>query len=153
MIPQKHKNTDTIIKRISGYDKDLVALLFTKAGEGQNLDPSPGFFTDPNNILLAAYTGGTPSGFLYAYVLTGLKTPYPKILLYSIDVFKEYQRRGVGRLLITELKELARTKRCSEIFVITNRSNEAAMQLYARTGGVMESGDDVVFVYDKETFI
>jgi ribosomal protein S18 acetylase RimI-like enzyme len=153
MTPKKKMPQGAIIKRISEYDKDLIALLFTKAGEGQNLDPSPGFFNDPGNILLAAYTGGIPSGFLYAYVLTGLKTPYPKILLYSIDVFKEYQRRGVGRQLITELKKLALAKRCSEIFVITNKSNEAAMQLYARTGGIMESGDDVVFVYDKETFI
>jgi len=152
MTAKKYIKTDTIIKRINTYDKDLVALLFTRAGEGQNADPAPGFFTDPHNILLAAYTGGIPSGFLYAYVLSGLKTPYPKMFLYSIDVFTEYQHQGIGSRLITELKKLARTNLCSEIFVLTNKSNEAAMQLYARTGGVRENGDDVLFVYERGTF-
>jgi ribosomal protein S18 acetylase RimI-like enzyme len=152
MTAKKYVQKDTVIKRISEYDKDLIALLFTKAGEGQNIDPSPGFFKDPRNILLAAYTGGIASGFLYAYVLSGLKTPYPKMFLYSIDVFIEYRRRGIAGLLIAALKKLAKANRCSEIFVMTNKSNEAAMQLYAGSGGAKENGDDVLFVYDREAF-
>jgi ribosomal protein S18 acetylase RimI-like enzyme len=152
LTPKKNVSTDTIIKRIEEYDKGLVALLFTQAGEGQNLDPSPGFFSDSRNILLVAYTGGIPSGFLYAYILSGLKTPYPKMFLYSIDVFAPYRRQGIGSLLIGALKKLAQAGNCSEIFVLTNKSNEAAMQLYARTGGAIENGDDVLFVYERETF-
>jgi ribosomal protein S18 acetylase RimI-like enzyme len=146
---EKPVNTDTIIKRTKKFDKDLVALLFTKAGEGRNLDPASGFFNDSNNILLVAYTNGIPSGFLYAYILSSLKTPYPKMFLYSIDVFENYRRKGIASNLVTELKKLANLNHCSEIFVLTNKSNEPAMNLYTKTGASVENNDDVLFVYDR----
>jgi ribosomal protein S18 acetylase RimI-like enzyme len=142
--------TATIIKRIIEFDKDLVALLFAKIGENQNIDPNSGFFQDPNNILLVAYTNGSPSGFLYAYVLSSLKTPYPKMFFYSIDVFNNFQRQGIASKLIAELKILATLNHCSEIFVLTNKSNEPAMKLYLKTGGNIENNDDILFVYDRE---
>jgi len=142
-------NTDTIIKRVKDYDKELVTLLFVNAGEDRNLDPETGFFCYPNNILLVAYTNGIPSGFLYAYILSGLKTPYPKMFLYSIDVFRDYRRRGIASQLITQLKTLANLNDCSEIFVMTNKSNEPAMNLYTKTGGRLENNDDALFVYDR----
>jgi ribosomal protein S18 acetylase RimI-like enzyme len=142
-------NTDTIIKRIEKFDKGLVALLFTNAGEDRNLDPAAGFFSDSNNILLVAYTNGIPSGFLYAYILSSLKTPYPKMFLYSIDVFENFRRKGIASKLITELKKLANLDHCSEIFVMTNKSNEPAMDLYTKTGGSIENNDDILFVYNR----
>jgi ribosomal protein S18 acetylase RimI-like enzyme len=143
---------DTRIKRIREFDKDLVALLFVKAGEDQNINPATGFFNDANNILLVAYKGGIPAGFLYAYILPGLKTPNPKMFLYSIDVFVDFQRQNIATELIGELKNIAFTTGCSEIFVLTNKSNKPAMNLYLKTGGIMENNDDVLFVYDREIY-
>ena len=138
-------------ERVTGYDKDLITLLFQKAGEGKNTDPNPWFFSDPHNILLVAYANREPAGFLYAYTLPGLKTPYPKMFLYSIDVFRDYRRQGIAGRLIIELKKLAKENRCSEIFVMTNQSNGPAMELYTKTGGRVANGDDILFVYDRET--
>jgi ribosomal protein S18 acetylase RimI-like enzyme len=144
---------ETIIQRIKDFDKELVALLFVEAGEDKNIDPTTGFFTDPNNILLVAFKGGIPVGFLYAYILSGLKTPFPKMFLYSIDVFIEYRQQKIASQLIAELKNLALLSSCSEIFVLTNKSNQPAMNLYQKTGGKIENDDDALFVYDREMFI
>ncbi len=141
---------DTTVRRITEFDKDLIALLFIKAGEDQIIDPNIGFFYDSNNILLAAYKGERPAGFLYAYILPGLKTPYPKLFLYSIDVFPSFQRQNIAAKLINELKNIAYENNCSEIFVLTNNSNKAAMSLYQKTGGNIENNDDVLFVYSKD---
>ena len=141
----------TTIERITSFDERLLTELFEKAGEA-NIEPSSEFFAQETNILLVARTDGEPSGFLFGYVLSGLKTPYPKMFLYSIDTFEAFRRQGVATALIAELKKLARNYQCSEIFVPTNAHNEAAMQLYRKTGGVRENEDDVIFVYDRRVF-
>lgn len=141
----------TTIERITSFDELVIKELFTKAGE-TSIEPSAEFFVHDNNVLLVARTDGEPSGFLFGYVLSGLKTPYPKMLLYSIDVFEQFRRRGIATALIAELKKLAREHRCSEIFVLTETHNEAAMGLYRKTGGVRQNQDDVMFVYDRSVF-
>ncbi len=74
------------------------------------------------------------------------------MFLYSIDVFPDYQRRGIATQLIAELKRLASANDCSEIFVPTDKSNGPAVGLYQKTGGHVENDDDVVFIYDRQTF-
>ena len=65
----------------------------------------------------------------------------------SIDVFPDFQGRGVGTALIEKLKGMALARGCSEIFVLTNASNSAANRLYQKTGGIRENPDDVMYVY------
>src|SRR5262249_27701242 len=138
-----------IVRRVREFDASLLQELFAEAG-ATTISPNPAFFEDEKNILLVAYDSNRPSGFLYGYLLTSLRVKSPKLFLYSIDVATQYQHRGVGTLLIEELKSLARCESCSEIFVLTNKSNSAAIKLYERTGGTPENEDDVMFVYSGE---
>lgn len=138
-----------VVKRVRVFDPDLLQQLFSESGSTM-ISPNPGFFADDKNLLLVAYAGSHPCGFLYGYLLTGLRVRVPKLFLYSIDVAARYQRQGVGTLLIEELKSIARSESCSEIFVLSNKSNNAAVQLYERTGGTPENPDDVMFVYQLD---
>jgi ribosomal protein S18 acetylase RimI-like enzyme len=141
--------TDTLIIRMKQLDHGVLDYLLRKAGE-QDPEPNAGFFKDPKNILLVSYTDERLSGFLWAYILDSPNGPSPKILLYSIDVFEEFRRRGIAGMLIQELKEIARSYRCREIFVPTRKSNTAAIALYSGTHGKVENDDDVIFIYDQE---
>jgi len=141
----------TVIKRINKLDKSLVTQLFQKANEGNNIAPNPEFYSNAHNIMLVSYTDSIPSGFLWAYILPDLKTPYPAMLLYSIDVFADFQRHGIATKLITELKHLAKVNDCRKMFVPTSKSNQPAMNLYEKTGGKAENDDDIIFTYSKET--
>jgi ribosomal protein S18 acetylase RimI-like enzyme len=100
--------------------------LFERAGV-TGFEPNPGFFADTKNILLVSYTEGLLSGFLWAYVLENPHSLRPRLLLYSIDVFDEFRRRGVATLLITKLRLLAIKHNCSRICVPTRKSNAAAV--------------------------
>lgn len=90
---------------------------------------------------------GEPAGFLNAHLLEMPHSTRPKLFLYSIDVFPQFQQQGIGIALIEELKRIGVSKNCSEIFVLTNENNTAANRLYQRTGGVRENPDDVMYVY------
>ncbi|HTK81820.1 MAG TPA: GNAT family N-acetyltransferase [Bacteroidota bacterium] len=137
------------VKRVRAFDPMLLQQLFSESGS-TTISPNPAFFEDRKNILLVAYEGLRPCGFLCGYLLTSLRVQSPKLFLYSIDVAPEYRRRGAGTLLISELTSIARDNSCSEIFVLSNKSNNAAVRLYERTGGRPENPDDVMFVYRLE---
>ena len=141
---------ETVIKRINKLDKSLVTYLFQKANDGNNIAPNPEFYSNANNIMLVSYTDSIPSGFLWAYILPHLKTPYPTMLLYSIDVFTDFQRHGIATKLIAELKHLANVNGCRKMFVPTSKSNQPAMKLYEKTGGQAENDDDIIFTYSRE---
>lgn len=134
------------VRRMLKPDPALVQHLFERAGmesEGAN----PRFFADTGNILLVAFADTAACGFLWAYVLEGPHQDRPKLFLYSIDVFPEFRRQGVGIALIAELKAIAWERRCSEAFVFTEDSNVPAKALYERAGGVRENPDDVMYVF------
>lgn len=134
------------IARMRVMEEELVLHLFQAAGmEARGANGA--FFQDEDNILLVASVEGQPAGFLYAYVLEAPHLPQPKMFLYSIDVFPDFQGRGVGTALIEKLKGMALARGCSEIFVLTNASNSAANRLYQKTGGIRENPDDVMYVY------
>ena len=134
------------IKRVREFNEELIGQLFSQIG-AEHVIPNRRFFEDEKNILLVAYGNSQPRGFLYAYLLEDIKGEQPKMFLYSIDVLESHRRKGIGTELIGVLKRVAKENSCSKIFVITNKSNVAAMALYKNTGGLFESDDDVVFVY------
>lgn len=135
-----------VIERVRQADEELVKHLFRSAGmEFEQINEA--FFADGRNYLLVAREGHKLLGFLYAYLLDAPHSLRPQMFLYSINVFPEFQRRGVGRALIEELKKIAREGRCSEIFVLTNAANLPANLLYQKTGGIRENPDDVMYVY------
>ncbi|MBU1019081.1 MAG: GNAT family N-acetyltransferase [Patescibacteria group bacterium] len=136
------------IKHIQKFDPDLIKSLFAKAGEC-DVTLNQRFFDNNNNILLISFYDSEPTGFLYAYIIEGLKANRSKIFLYSIDVFEKFQKQGVGTQLIKELKKIAKKRLCHEVFVMTNKNNTAAMKLYKKTGGKIEKDDDVLFVYSQ----
>ena len=134
------------VKRIFEHNIEQIMNLFTSAGFSIN-ETNERFFNNNNNILIVATSDNTPYGFLYAYLLESIDSARNKMFLYSIDVFSEFQQKGVGVALIEELKQIAINKHCSEIFVFTNDSNYGAKKLYEKTGGLRENPDDVMYVY------
>ncbi len=137
----------TTIKRVTEFNRDLVADLFRQAGEA-SAHPNEDFFSDGNDVMVVAYTDGAPSGFAYAYVLRRPHETSSKMFLYSIDVFPAFRRQGIATKLVLELKALAIAHNCREMFVPTAKSNTAAVGLYRKTGGKVENDDDVTFIYD-----
>ena len=102
---------------------------------------------DPANYLVVAEVESTLAGFALAYRLQRLDGSAAQMLIYEIEVLEAYRRQGIGTALVQALLAQARAERMIEAFLITNRANTPAVALYQRTGGQIEDGDEVMFVY------
>jgi ribosomal protein S18 acetylase RimI-like enzyme len=70
------------------------------------------------------------------------------VFFYEIEVDKEHRGEGTGKALISALKDICREKSIMKMWVFTDMTNGAAMQLYTSTGGIMnEHANEVKFTY------
>lgn len=139
----------SVERLVETSDQSFDFLKNNFGGVNWNQDNLKNFLSSPNNILLVAKSGDKGLGFLRSYFLPRYDNKGTEILLHEIDVLPSYQKQGVATFLIEKLKEIATQNQISEIWLVTNRSNIAAMALYEKTGGKAPSNDDVVFVYEK----
>ena len=110
------------------------------------MDSLTKFLASDSHYFVAASLDNVCAGFAYAYEL--LRPDGSSMLfLYSIDVHPDFRRRGVATALVAFLRRVAEVRRMKELFVIAERSNEAAVALYRATGAVVEGGESLCFVY------
>lgn len=102
---------------------------------------------DREHLLIAYLDDGTAAGYVRGTELKRIDGPERQVFLYEIDAAPEHQRQGVGTALILALEQIGRARGCAEMFVFTNRSNAAAMRLYASTGAHTEADDEQMFVW------
>jgi ribosomal protein S18 acetylase RimI-like enzyme len=70
-----------------------------------------------------------------------------ELFINEVVVAPSHQRRGIGKAVVGALLEHATRLGCREAWVLTDRGNEAAMGLYASTGGDPGPHDHVMFTY------
>jgi aminoglycoside 3-N-acetyltransferase I len=137
-----------VIERVSHIDPQTLDQMNADFSDDQwTMKRVAEFLSDPNNVLIAAKAAHRIVGLSIAHRLARLDSQRAQVLLYEIDVLADFQRRGIASAMIERLKELAWQAGACEVWVVTNKSNEAAMQLYRSTGGIAKCDDDVVFEY------
>jgi aminoglycoside 3-N-acetyltransferase I len=85
--------------------------------------------------LVAALEGGAPVGGLTAHTLPMTRSASREIFLYDIAVVERAQRRGIGRRLVTLLRELARREGIGVVFVPADHDDDHALDFYRALGG------------------
>ncbi len=58
-----------------------------------------------------------------------------------------YRGQGIGKAILREALDVGRRLGCEEAWVLTERSNEAAMHLYTSSGGEAAPQDAVMFTF------
>ena len=114
--------------------------LFGATGE---LDSSA-FLRRPETALLVAEDDGGTAGWVYGHELVhpdGERT----MLLYALDVAERARRRGCGRALVTAFVDHARRRGCTEVWVLTDDANPAALGTYRSAGGHRDPENPVMF--------
>lgn len=66
----------------------------------------------------------------------------------EVGVAATHRRRGVAKRLLEALFDRAHELGCWQAWVLTNRSNAAAMELYRSAGGVTDADDTMMFAID-----
>ena len=130
-------------------EKDLELMLNFKDDENTkyDLENLTKFINENNTYGFIAKENNIVAGFATGYLLVH---PDGRKVFYfdSIDVMPEFQNKGIGTKLMNYSREYAKKLGCYEMFLLTNKSNISACKCYEKAGGISESNDDVVYVYD-----
>ncbi|THD81105.1 MAG: GNAT family N-acetyltransferase [Phenylobacterium sp.] len=131
------------VRVLAPGDEDLLIRAVAMIEEGA-LTPerAAAHLADDTMVNVAAIEAGEVTGFVYGHVLRRFEAV--SFFIYSVDVVEARRRRGVARAMLERLKALMPERGWDEMFVFTNRGNEAAMRLYASAGGLSPPPDDVV---------
>ena len=102
---------------------------------------------DPRHHLAVAIESGIVVGFASAVHYLHPDKPVPELWVNEVGVASTHRGRGVGKALLRSLFDVARELGCSEAWVLTERTNDAAMHLYASVGGTEPAGHQVMFMF------
>jgi aminoglycoside 3-N-acetyltransferase I len=117
----------------------LVAEVFgeeaTPLGDGylDRLLGSDGFWA------LAALVGDEVVGGITAHTLPMTRAELSELFVYDIAVAPSHQRRGIGRRLVTELRELATHAGIQDVFVLADDEDTHALDFYRTLRAVPSS--------------
>jgi len=137
------------IEHISQVDEALGRQVSTLLDEGTFWDKEQGekFLANKDNSLFLAFWEGKIAGFLTGYRLQRIDKRKAEVLLYEISVHENFRKRGIGKALIQALKHWAKEVGADEVWVITNKSNTAAVAMYESEGGLIEATDEQMYTY------
>jgi aminoglycoside 3-N-acetyltransferase I len=135
-----------LIRRLSGNDGYTALKLCEMFKE---MKPSAsylsGLLDNDRHHVYVAEIDSEPVGFLLAYEMDRLDRNQKMLFFYEIEVLPEYQGQGIGSALAEKLVDHCQSENFMKMFVITNQSNEKAMNLYMNTGGDKKYEDGVLF--------
>jgi aminoglycoside 6'-N-acetyltransferase I len=136
------------VRRVEPGDEELVAQvcrLFDDHDDDSDLDPEA-FLQRPETVMFVVEDDSGACGCAYGHELVhpaGERT----MLLYSLDVAESVRRRGYGVALVNALVDHARAIGCTEVWVLTDDANPAALATYSAAGGQRDPADQVMFVW------
>jgi ribosomal protein S18 acetylase RimI-like enzyme len=105
------------------------------------------FLDDPRHRLVVAIEDGLVVGFVSAVRYVHPDKARPELWINEVGVSPAHHRRGIGAKMLRSLLDEARRDGCTEAWVLTDRTNDAAMRLYASVGGQEHPTDQVMFTY------
>jgi aminoglycoside 3-N-acetyltransferase I len=89
-------------------------------------------------VAMAAFHDNEIVGGLTAYELPLYYSDNFEIFLYDLAVKPEYQRMGIGKSLIRNLREYCLQNGINEFFVLAHEEDAHALDFYRSTGGKSE---------------
>ncbi len=108
------------------------------------------FLSRDDHHIIAAIENDTIVGFVSAvsYVHPDKE---PELWINEAGVASTHQGQGIGKQLMNSMLALGKQMKCTEAWVLTNRSNPRAMKLYSSAGGVEDADDIVMYNFDLKT--
>jgi ribosomal protein S18 acetylase RimI-like enzyme len=135
------------IRLLSTGDESVLANVADVFDDPIDARASAEFLNDPRHHIAVAIDDGTVVGFVSAVLYVHPDKPRPELWINEVAVAPSHHRRGVAGKLLGAVLDVGREADCTEAWVLTDRSNEAAMKLYASAGGVEAPSDAVMFTF------
>jgi GNAT superfamily N-acetyltransferase len=104
------------------------------------------FLTDSRHHLAVAVEDGIIVGFSSAIHYVHPDKP-PELWINEVGVAPTHRGRGVGTAVLSAILQAGQAAGCAEAWVLTHRSNIAAMSLCSSLGGKEAPEDQVMFTF------
>jgi len=108
------------------------------------------FLSDPRHHLAVAIKDNLVVGFVSAVHYVHPDKPYPELWINEVSVAQIHRRQGLGKRLLLAIFEVARELGCVDAWVLSDRENTAAMNLYSAVGNAVAPSDCVMFEFRLE---
>ena len=136
------------IKRLSLEDTDALPDIAAGVFDDPiHWERAREFLADPRHHLIAAIQDGMIVGFVSAVHYVHPDKPQPELWINEVGVADGYRGQGIGKAILRATLDVGRRLGCEEAWVLTERANEAAMRLYASSGGEASPQDAVMFTF------
>lgn len=128
------------IRKIDKDDLSSLIILYKEFwGDISNLQKMQTLYNEliknPDYIILCAEIEqkvvGTVMGVV-CYELYGECKPF--MVMENLVIDKSYRKKGIAKLLLTELEMIAKNKKCSQIQFITDKNRNDAVSFYTAMG-------------------
>jgi aminoglycoside 3-N-acetyltransferase I len=134
------------IKRLTGKDLRLFKELLKLFEDMFKMKNAPTvkesylheLLENPTFLAYAIILNNELIGGLTAYELPKYYSEESEVFIYDLAIKAEYQRKGLGKMLISSLKEQYSNAGIREIFVAANIEDKHALKFYHSTGGKVE---------------
>lgn len=103
------------------------------------------FLSKPHNIAYIAVVEEDVVGLVWGYILDRMDDN-SMLYIHSVDVREDYQNRKIGSRLIETILKKAKELNVRNTFLITDKNNTYANQLYAKYTQEIET-DKVLYVF------
>ena len=141
------------VKELKLSDRELLDRILTQFQPDWHDDLAPGatgslaFVADSATFAFGAFLGADTVGYAWGYRLR-LPTGRKSLLLHDIEVAEEHRRQGLGSLLLQAVLNLGKREGCTQMWLVTERANQAANDLYEGSGGHAPSAPEGDLVYE-----
>jgi len=149
---------DGYIRRLCAGDEGIARELFTMmaevfdgAGRSETLDFDHvrDLLTRGEFFAVAAIDRGVVVGGVTGHVLPMTRSRSSELFIYDLAVRVDCQRQGIGRALLTALREMAVAEGITTSFVATDNDDGHALSFYRAVGG--EASPVTIFTFTDST--
>jgi aminoglycoside 3-N-acetyltransferase I len=134
------------IKRLDKKDAALFSRLIAmfnevfeeKKTKGASAAYVTKLLSNPGFIAITAMDGNKVVGGITAYELPQYGGEHSEILLYDMAVHTNYQRKGIGKKLISFLTQYCKKEKIPLFFVEAHEQDKHAVSFYKSAGGKAE---------------
>jgi ribosomal protein S18 acetylase RimI-like enzyme len=125
--------------------KDANALKFYQIDE----ESARLFLSNPMNCFFACIEDNKIIGYACGHELNRLDNAGNMLYIHGVGVHADYRRQGIGKQMMTSIKQLCKLSGICKLFLYAHKANTAACALYDSTGGIAHRDDNVSYFFNK----